>query len=170
MTLWSVRLACVLYVVALGAWLAGRDRLARAAWTLGFGGYLVHMLAAFGVYHHWSHQEAYMDTARQTAEIFYIDWGGGLYFNYLFSVVWLADVVWMWADDAGYRRRARWIGGAIHSFMAFMFFNATVVFAAGWTRWFGLMACLALLVLWRRRPRPTSSQFPGGDSFQRSCR
>jgi len=111
------------------------------------------MLAAFGVYHHWSHQEAYLDTARQTAEIFYIDWGGGIYFNYLFSVIWLADVVWLWMDTAGYNKRPRWISAAIHSFMAFMFFNATIVFAAGWTRRFGLAACLALLLLWRYRAR-----------------
>lgn len=153
-TLWSGRLACLLYVLALCAWLLRSHRLAHAAWTLGLVGYLVHMLTAFGVYHHWSHREAYLDTARQTAEIFYLDWGGGLYFNYVFSVVWLGDVIWMWADSTGYQRRSRWISGAVHVFMAFMFFNATVVFAAGWTRRFGLLACLALLVLWRRRNRP----------------
>jgi len=154
LTLWSVRLACLLYAFALGAWLAGKCRLVRVTWTLGLLCYVVHMLAAFGVYHHWSHQEAYLDTARQTAEIFYIDWGGGIYFNYLFSVIWLADVVWLWMDTAGYNKRPRWIGAAIHSFMAFMFFNATVVFAAGWTRRFGLAASLALFLLWCYRARP----------------
>lgn len=153
LTLWSVRLACALYVLALGSWLLEKGRLAGVAWTLGLLCYLVHMLTAFGVYHHWSHQEAYLDTARQTAEIFYVDWGGGLYFNYLFSVVWLADVVWLWADGTGYGRRPRWIAIAVHAFMAFMFFNATVVFAAGWTRRFGLAGCLLLLLLWRYRAR-----------------
>jgi hypothetical protein len=112
------------------------------------------MLAAFDVYHHWSHEAAYLDTARQTAEIFYVDWGGGLYFNYLFSVVWLADAAWMWLNEAAYNHRPRWISITIHSFLAFMFFNATIVFAAGWTRRFGLAACLALLLLWCYRARP----------------
>jgi hypothetical protein len=153
LTLWSVRFACALYVLALASWLLGRGRLARAEWTLGLFFYTVHMLAAFSAYHHWSHAEAYLDTARQTAEIFYIDWGGGIYFNYLFSVVWLADVAWMWLNEAAYNRRPRWIGITIHSFLAFMFFNATIVFAAGWIRRFGLAACLALLLLWRHRAR-----------------
>ena len=48
---------------------------------------------------------SYEATARQTAELFRIRWGGGLYFNYVFTAVWAADVLWMWAKPEAYRAR-----------------------------------------------------------------
>src|SRR5258707_4655980 len=93
MTVWSVRIAFLFYVVALAAWLTRRPAPAKYAWTAGFLFYLVHVLAAFSAYHHWSHDAAYRETARQTDELFGIDWGGGLYFNYVFTAVLAGDVV-----------------------------------------------------------------------------
>jgi hypothetical protein len=49
--------------------------------------------------------------------------------NYLFAAVWLADVLWMWVAPNSYRHRPRWVGFAVHSFLAFIVFNAAVVFA-----------------------------------------
>ena len=49
-----------------------------------------------------------------------------------------------------YRSRAKWISIAIHSFLAFMFFNGAVVFAHGYVRWFGAAATIALLAYWIR--------------------
>jgi hypothetical protein len=143
-TLWSVRAAGLCYVVAIAAWIRQRPHLARIAWTISLGCYLCHVAAAFGFYHGWSHQAAYRETARQTAALFGMWWGGGLYFNYLFTLVWALDVVWLWR----YRKRPRWIALAVHTFMAFLFFNATVVFASGWIRWSGVLATLALALLW----------------------
>ena len=34
------------------------------------------------------------NSARQTAEVFGLDWGGGLYVNYAFTAAWVADVAW----------------------------------------------------------------------------
>ncbi len=36
----------------------------------------------------------------------------------------------------------------IHSFMAFLFFNAIVVLVSGWVRWMGLAVTVALGMLW----------------------
>src|SRR5262245_23179114 len=74
------------------------ERLARWLWTLGCAAYLGHVLAAFHFYHHWSHAAASRETARQTTETIGITWAGGIYFNYLFTALWLADVVWWWAN------------------------------------------------------------------------
>jgi hypothetical protein len=138
LTLWTVRLACVFYVAAiLFRW--------RWAWTAGLTAYLAHVAAAFTFHHQWSHQAAYRETARQTGELFGVPSGAGLYFNYLFTAVWLADVVWLWVRADSYRARPRWISIAVHSFMAFMFFNATIVFASGWTRWLAVAAAIALV-------------------------
>lgn len=32
----------------------------------------------------------YQETAQLTAEVFGVNWGGGLYFNYVFTAVWVA--------------------------------------------------------------------------------
>lgn len=151
LTLWSIRIAGALYAAALAAWMAGRWQEGRIAWTLGCASYLVHVAAAFAAYHGWSHHLAYLDTARQTAEKFGWDWGGGLYFNYLFTIVWGADVLWIWKDAGGYRRRSAWIAGSIHLFMAFMFLNGAIVFASGWTRWVSAGVAMTLFALWLRR-------------------
>src|SRR5436190_20613472 len=63
-TLWTIRLACILYAAACAGWLTSRDKPARLAWTLAYFFYVMHVGAAFASYHHWSHQAAYRETAR----------------------------------------------------------------------------------------------------------
>lgn len=146
-TRWTIWIALALYVVALGA--RPVSRLRQWAWTLGCLFYLAHVAAAFHFYHHWSHAAAYQHTARRTAEVMGLDWGGGLYWNYTFTLVWLGDVIWMWLG----LRRPPWTGAAVQGFLAFMAFNATVVFETGPIRWLGLAATVGLLstLLIRRR-------------------
>jgi hypothetical protein len=146
-TRWTVRVAVALYALGLalrasaggrGPWPAG----ARLAWTLGFGAFLLHVACAFHFYHHWSHTDAYEATARQTAAVTGRAWGGGLYANYLFALVWGADVCWWWCAPAAYARRPRWLEWAVQGFLAFIVFNATVVFGAGPAHLLGLAAAL----------------------------
>jgi hypothetical protein len=156
-TIWSVRAAALLYIAALALRLAATGsrgrRTARLAWTVGCLFYLSHVYGAFEYFHGWSHLAAYVETARQTAELFGIEWGGGLYFNYAFTIVWAADVSWWWCDTAQYEKRPRWISAAIHTFLAFMFFNGAVVFASGFSRWLGAVAAPVLVLLWWRSAR-----------------
>ncbi len=150
---WTVRVALALYTLAVAGMLLGERRrwwrpAARWAWTLGCAAYLAHVGCAFHSFHGWSHAAAYAETARRTEELFGLAWGGGLYFNYLFTAVWVGDVLWWWAAPAAYQARPRWLGWAVHGFLAFMAFNGAVVFATGLIRWAGLTAGLALAVLW----------------------
>jgi hypothetical protein len=150
---WTVRVALALYALAVAGLLLGeRGRgwrpAARWAWTLGCAAYLAHVGCAFHFFHGWSHAAAYAETARRTQELFGLDWGGGLYFNYLFTAVWAGDVLWWWAAPGAYEARPRWLGAAVHGFMAFMAFNGAVVFATGLIRWVALAIGLALAVLW----------------------
>ena len=155
--LWTARIAFLFYAGALAAWLTGRARAARSAWNLGLLIYLSHVAAAFQSHHHWSHAAAYEETARRTAELFGVRSGAGLYFNYVFTAVWTFDVIWLWRSEETYRARPLWIAVAIHSFMAFLFFNATVVFVSGWVRCLGLTAALALGILaWHSRAHLTT--------------
>ena len=126
LTVWVIWLATALYVAAVAGWLMRQDRLARVLWTAGCGLYVVHVAGAFQFYHHWSHAAAYRETARQTLEVVGLNWGGGLYFNYVFTAVWVADVIWWWRGIETYRRRPRAITIAVHTFMAFMFLNAVL--------------------------------------------
>jgi hypothetical protein len=130
----------------VAAWLKHSDRSARVTWTIACALYLVHVWAAFQFNHGWSHAAAYQHTASQTAQVTGIRWGGGLYFNYVFTAIWIADVSWWWRGLASYRNRSVWINRTIHWFFALMFFNAAVVFATGFVRWFGVAATLALVV------------------------
>jgi hypothetical protein len=149
LTRWTVRVAVAFYVASL----ATRVRIpkwSRFAWTLGCLAYLVHVVCAFEFYHHWSHAEAYAFTARQTAAVVGLDWGGGIYVNYAFTFVWLADVVWWWSAVKSYEIRSRWIEWSVQAFMGFIAFNGTVVFASGFSRWFGIGACVVLAVVTTR--------------------
>jgi hypothetical protein len=59
-----------------------RDQWTRLAWTTGCVALLAHFACAFNYYHAWSQASAYGETARQTAEVFGVNWGGGLFINY----------------------------------------------------------------------------------------
>lgn len=125
------------------------DRWVRFAWTIGCAALLAHFISAFHFHHAWSHKSAYVDTARQTAEVFAINWGGGLFINYAVAVLWVTDVAWWWfAGLSSYRHRPWLITLLWHSFLIFIIFNATVVFKDGLVRWLGLGVCVILCVSW----------------------
>ena len=88
---------------------------------------VLHVAGSFEFFHHWSHSVAYRETERQTAELFRVRWGGGLYLNYVFVAVWLTDSVWWWRRPVGYASRPAWLRAGTQAFLAFMFLNATVV-------------------------------------------
>src|SRR5687767_13213248 len=81
-------------VFALSRGRGGWARAARLAWTVACAALLAHVACAFHFYHGWGHGAAYLDTARQTNEVFGLDWGGGLYVNYALMAGWVMDVSW----------------------------------------------------------------------------
>jgi hypothetical protein len=150
-TRWTVRLALAGYFLG-GALRASnghsppRRRLAQVAWSLGCLFYLAHVACAFQFYHGWSHAAACQHTAERTAELTGWNWGGGIYFNYVFTLVWLADALVWWRR--GDRPSRPWLEVATQGFLWFMVFNATVIFGQGAIRWFGLAGCVVLVVSW----------------------
>ena len=124
MTIWTARVAAALYVVALALLIRNRWKGSRLASTLGVVVYLVHVGCAFEFFYAWSHSVAYRETARQTAELFGVDWGGGLYLNYVFTILWLIECVWSWMLAPG---RIQGVRIGVHAFLAFMVVNATAV-------------------------------------------
>jgi hypothetical protein len=152
LTTWSVRASLVCCVVAFAVPL-GTDgersaRLARRVWTLAWLLYLGHLAAAFQFWHGWSHARAYAHTARRTAEAAGVEWGGGIYFNYLFTLAWTCDVALWWARPPDGAARWRWIWLA---FFWFMTLQASIVFASGPTRWVALAVVIPLTGVWLRQ-------------------
>ena len=125
---------------------------ARLAFSFGCLAYLLHVAAAFNWYHAWSHALAYADTADQTAALVGLDWGGGLWFNYAFTALWIGESVWWWAAAPSYRKRARGVTRSVRAVFLFMIVNGAVVFVDGLMRWVGLAIVVWLIWTWWRNP------------------
>jgi hypothetical protein len=147
---WTARfaIACV-----LARWLLAARRPAAATpslaecvlWSVGACIHLLHVAAAFELVHHWSHGAALLHTARQTAAVVGLEWGAGLYFNYAFTLLWIADAARLWIEWA--KRRPvvpRWFAVGVQGAFAFMILNATVVFGPPVWKW----AAAAFAILW----------------------
>jgi hypothetical protein len=158
LTRYTVRLALGYYALAVACMMtlhahdwtatAGRGRIARWCWTLGWAAYLIHLAMAFHHYHHWSHTHA-MEHTRTVSGV-----GEGIYLSHLFTLAWTMDVLAWWLWPGWYATRPAWIGRTLHAFMFFMIFNATVVYGTGLIRWAGAALFAVLLALrlttWRQ--------------------
>ena len=120
------------------------------AWWIFVAGLLLavaHTLLAFEAVHNWSHADAVAATAARTQAVFGVDAGSGVYVNYLFFAVWLADAWWWRAAPAGYARpqSTTWL---LRAFYMVIIFNAAVVFVDGLRRVFGLVIVSWLARVW----------------------
>jgi hypothetical protein len=190
---WTIRLALVCYVAYLAGWLvaAGRGRtaggwihLARGLWTAGCVLFVLHVLAAFHFAHDWSPASAFEKTAVETEALLGFRFGSGIYFSYLFLLVWVADVVWLWrqplaglagtatsGDSLPSRPTFSWSRLLIHAYLLFIAANGAIVFEAGPTRPAGIVAGVLLAGLagwvllrqpakaWRTPTTPVPPQF-----------
>jgi hypothetical protein len=125
-------------------------------WWTSFAGLLftaTHFVLAFETRHDWSHASAVRETARQTAAVYGLDWGGGVFVNYAFVGVWGWDL-WRWrvAARRGTPRssRAVWLARA---FYFVVILNGAVIFAAGTRRLLGAVIVGSLLWAWWRGRR-----------------
>ncbi len=138
--------------LAMIGWFVGalalfeKRKSAARIWLAGCVLLLVHLGIAFHLAHGWSHAAAFEHTRRVGG------FGEGLYANYAFAALWLADALWLAVHPLSYRLRSRWVSFAIHGFLAFMVFNAMVVFGTWPARLlFGVFVAFALA---RRKDRP----------------
>lgn len=106
-----------------------------------------HTLLAFAVVHGWSHTDAVRATAVQTAALYGVTFGGGVYINYAFLGVWLADA-WWWRASPDVHARPRAVVLTLRAFYLLIIVNAAVVFAVGWRRAAGLAIVAAMFAAW----------------------
>ena len=106
--------------------------------------------------HAWSHQAAVSETARQTAAIYRIDWGGGVFTSTAYSSATVADDVLVAFQSrqlpATAMDSAAW---GLRTFYFVIIVNAAIVFARPPVRPFGLLLTALLMWAWRpAHPRP----------------
>lgn len=147
---WSARLVVLCYALRIAADLLifdgpQRERWTRLVWTIGCLIYLVHIILAFHFLHNWSHTAALAHTSRRTYDVVGIDWGGGLYINYGFTLFWIADIVWWWIRAAKNQPTPLVVFWMVHAIFGFMMLNATVVFGPPFWKWIFLAAAILLV-------------------------
>ena len=77
--------------------------------------------------------------------------GEGLWVNYVFSLAWLIDCGRLTRANLSQQITSPRLDIAIHLFMAFIVFNATVVFGPNLYRWLAAPVAIVFVVLWRKR-------------------
>jgi hypothetical protein len=133
------------------------DRWARWSWTAAILLALLHVVVAFELVYAWNHEAAVEATVQQTADRFGRGWRGAIYVNYIFLIIWFADVCWWWAAPLSHRTRSRRLENVRLGLFVFMFFNGAVVFASPAGRSVGIAALAAVLLAspsLRRSPVP----------------
>src|SRR5262245_6539359 len=79
---------------------------ARRLWTAAIVLMILHAVLAFHVVYGWRHATAVIETARQTAAVTGLEWGGGIFVNYVFLAAWTIDAAWWWIAPRAYVRRS----------------------------------------------------------------
>jgi hypothetical protein len=149
---WTARLFVACYfgrlcVDAIVPHDASSYRIARWLWTCGCAIYFVHVAAAFHWMHQWSHAAAYEHVLARTTEMTGFASGIGLYVNYAFGALWLADTVIWWLDPKWPDRIAPHY--FVQAIFAFLMFQATAVFGPSF--WKPVAAAVIALLLVLRR-------------------
>ena len=148
---WTIRVSVLLFFATLVAWvLLSKSNRWQASlnilWSLGFLLFVAHVWAAFHFHHHWSHSAALAETARQTRDLIGIEFGVGLYFNYLFMLVWAIDLIWIWLANSELVDRYRWLRLTWIAYLIFIVFNGVAVFKDGWMRVGGIVALILMIL------------------------
>ena len=126
--------------------------------ALGLLAFASHVILAFEFHYDWNHATALAKTAAQTEALTGVSSGNGLYLNYLFGLVWLAEVCGWTNSTARHTNRTNWIERAVRGFFLFMIVNGAVVFVDAPRRWLGMVVVSVLLYAWRPSTRTGQNQ------------
>jgi hypothetical protein len=134
-----------------------RPRWTRRLWGAGLAFYLVHVAAAFGFIHGWSHRQALEFTRRETTELTGWNSGFGLYANYAFTLAWMGFVA---VESMGSRKIPAQLNFAWQLAFLFMAVNGAIIFARPPARRVGIVMFAVFLIgwIWRHRTRLISGR------------
>ena len=149
----SIYVSASLYTIALGLILSKQHQtttLFKVVWSTACLFAAVHAYLALSDVHQWNHQHAFDHIANETERVLGFRFGYGVYFNYLFVIVWIADVIWLWSSPESYQKRSNRLSSAFHLFLILIMVNGAVVFRDGLPRYLGTVVIASILVTWWR--------------------
>lgn len=153
MVRWTIIVATMAWAAAEICATRAENRQARALYTASLALALAHVVLAFHLTYAWNHDAAMLETARQTASVTGWAWGGGVYVNYAFLALWVADASWWWASPSSRARRGPAVEATRIGLFVFMFVNGAIVFAAGIGRLIGSVSVGAVIAAYVTRRR-----------------
>ena len=130
------------WLVALG-WFASEWTRNVWVWAWSAAAMAAHLAVALHVAHGWSHAHAYAHTAEVSG------FGGGIYVSYAVTAVWCLDAA---LGVVGVGRG--WLHLAARGLVAFVMFNATVVYGTPPGKVLGVALFAALAWRWWRSRQP----------------
>ena len=128
------------------------------AWAAGIVLCLAHFALAFDLRHGWSQASAIHATALQTRAVYGFEWGGGVFVNYAFLLIWTLDAAWWRLNPLKYAAQSMRLRWSLRTFYFVVIVNGAVIFAAGSRRPLGALIVIAILGSWMsgRSPTPAS--------------
>ena len=163
MTVWTIRIALVFFAASVIGRIWKRDQtsvdsVSRVLWTIATLIYILHVICAFHFVHDWSHAAAVQHTAEQSEQFIGLRFGGGIWFNHLFTLLCLTETAWWWINPISYQTRNNWLNIGIFGYFAFIAINGAIVFVTGPVRWIAIIMTTILtgnllLKCWNRAVR-----------------
>ncbi|MFK8113143.1 MAG: hypothetical protein AB8B91_13125 [Rubripirellula sp.] len=155
---WSVRFAVLCIYMRWMILLRRRDlpvaapgRAACWVWSIGCAASLFHVSLAFHFVHDWSHRAAWNHTAAETMKLVGVQRGDGLWVNYAFSLIWVADCIRLWKANFRGKSTSSRLDCLVFCLFLFIVVNATVVFGPAFYRPIAIVAILLAAILWGTR-------------------
>ena len=161
-SLWAIRVAMVIMAAVLIAEFRGAtatNRMIAWLWRSGALFAIAHSVGSLMTFHHGSQAAALESTAAQTEQLLGFRFGAGLYVNYLFVVVWLADAALRLIAPSRYALLPTWYRTLVIGFLVFIAINGAIVFKTGWIRMVGIGCVCMLGMLKLARRTGTSFRF-----------
>lgn len=114
-------------------------------WAWFFAGIFtwIHVFSSYGLVHNWNHANVLKHTGDESYAVIGIRVPWGVYANFLFAGVLSGYSVWMIFKKC----RHTVVDSIVYIFLAFIVFNALVIFKTGSIRWFGLIGFAAIILL-----------------------
>ena len=151
----SIWIACGLWflgsvsrVVSNSQQIANLESAYRWAWFWAGIFTWVHVFASYGLVHGWSHAAVLKHTGDESYAVIGLRVPWGVYANFIFAGMLSGYSGWMLLRKG----RVKGLDSVIYFFLAFIVFNALVIFKTGLIRWIGLLgfAVVASLHLYFR--------------------
>ena len=152
---WAIRIAVACYLLRVTLRLRFSSPtpsiLSLVLWITGCIAYLIHVLLAFHAFHGWSHDAAVQFTADETERVVGVHRGEGVWVNYVFAFIWVADCIRLARSHLRKTTTLKQIDAFVDVFFALMMFSATVIFGPHYYRVLAVPIIAFWLWLWSRR-------------------